>query len=81
MERLEEFEPRVRQKTPECSTDEQTLTLEKPMIKRCQTESNIPQIKHCMVVTQDTSSTTSSSANSVLKFVGHLNMVHRLQFP
>lgn len=64
MERLEEFEPRVRQKTPECSTDEQTLTLEKPMIKRCQTESNIPQIKHCTVVTQDTSSTTSSSANS-----------------
>lgn len=64
MERLEEFEPRVRQKTPECSTDEQTLTLEKPMIKRCQTDSNIPLIKHCTVVTQDTSSNTSSSANS-----------------
>ncbi|XP_052061418.1 uncharacterized protein LOC127701544 isoform X4 [Mytilus californianus] len=64
MERLEEFEPRVRQRTPECSTDQQTLTLEKPMIKRCQTESNIPQIKHCTVVTQDTSSNTSSSTNS-----------------
>jgi hypothetical protein len=59
------------------------------MIKRCQTESNIPQIKHCTVVTQDTSSTTSSSANSEptnieyepTEFVGHLNMVHRLQFP
>lgn len=64
MERLEEYEPRVRQKTPECSTDEQTLTLEKPMIKRCQTESNIPRIKQSTVVTQDTSSNTSSSANS-----------------
>ncbi|XP_071176710.1 uncharacterized protein [Mytilus edulis] len=64
MERLEEFEPRVRQRTPECSTDQQTLTLEKPMIKRCQTESNIPQIKHSTIVTQDTSSNTSSSANS-----------------
>ncbi|XP_056011649.1 uncharacterized protein LOC125678137 isoform X3 [Ostrea edulis] len=50
-----------REKTPECSTDERTVVVEKPMIKKCLTETDLPQIKHCSIVTQGSSDTSSSS--------------------
>lgn len=53
-----------RDKTPECGTQDQTVTMEKPMIKKCLTESDIPQIRQCSIMTQDSQSTTSSSGTS-----------------
>ncbi|XP_033759219.1 uncharacterized protein LOC117341471 isoform X2 [Pecten maximus] len=53
-----------RDKTPECCTQDQTVTMEKPMIKKCLTESDIPQIRQCSIMTQDSQSTTSSSGTS-----------------
>jgi len=63
-----------RERTPECGTEDQTVTLEKPMIKKCLTESDLPQIKHCSIMTQDSQSTTSSSGTSeALSEVHHIS--------
>ena len=64
MEMAREYNHPSRERTPECSMEERTLVLEKPMIKKCLTESDIPQIKHCSIMTQDSTSTTSSSGTS-----------------
>ncbi|XP_021375956.1 uncharacterized protein LOC110464834 isoform X2 [Mizuhopecten yessoensis] len=53
-----------REKTPECGTQDQTVTMEKPMIKKCLTESDIPRIRQCSIMTQDSQSTSSSSGTS-----------------
>ncbi|KAJ8316128.1 hypothetical protein KUTeg_006142 [Tegillarca granosa] len=64
MEMASHYHDVSRERTPECGNDEQTVTIEKPMIKKCMTDLDIPQIKHCTLLTQDSHSTTSSSGVS-----------------
>ncbi|XP_061189339.1 uncharacterized protein LOC133197362 isoform X2 [Saccostrea echinata] len=64
-----------RERTPECSTDERTVVEEKPMIKKCLTDCDLPQIKHCSIVTQG-SCDTSSSSEMHLSESGASLMVH-----
>ncbi|KAK3106941.1 hypothetical protein FSP39_003397 [Pinctada imbricata] len=71
MEMAAEYTNTRRERTPECGMEERVLVVEKPMIKKCLTESDIPQIKHCSIMTQDSASTTSSSGTSDLHSFGH----------
>ncbi|XP_078325765.1 uncharacterized protein LOC111123483 isoform X4 [Crassostrea virginica] len=50
-----------RERTPECGTDERTVIEHKPMIKKSLTDCDLPQIKHCSIVTQGSTDTSSSS--------------------
>lgn len=50
-----------RERSPECSTEERTVVEHKPMIKKSLTDCDLPQIKHCSIVTQGSTDTSSSS--------------------